>query len=157
MADLGQAVQAQIGDLPIVRVRLYARDGTIVYSTEPEETGHYVTYGVVREMLSGHWYWSAGSPAMTELTHQEEFAALNGKRLDRDLVASLIPVPTDGRRLEALIEVTQDVTPEMLGVARAQVAGMSGAILISTALLGGSLYLINRRQAIARVDQPRMD
>jgi len=155
IAQLGQAILAQVGDLPVVRVRLYAREGTIVFSTEPEETGQYVAHGAVREMVSGHWYWNAGSPAITELTHHGTFQALDGELLDCDLVASLVPIPTDGRRLEALLQVTQDVTPEVQRIATVQIGGIGGVILISAGLLGGTLFITDRRKAMARVDQSR--
>ncbi|MCJ7548715.1 MAG: hypothetical protein MUQ30_03430, partial [Anaerolineae bacterium] len=147
--ELGQTILTQVGDLPVVRVRLYAKEGPIIFSTEPEETGQFVTHGVVREMVSGRWYWSGGSPVITELTHHETFNALEGELLNRDLVASLIPIPADGRRLEALLQVTQDVTPEIQRIARTQMGGMGGAILISTVLLGGALFLMDRRKAMA--------
>jgi len=146
IAELGQAILAQVGDLPVVRVSLYTKKGTIVFSTEPEETEQYVTHGAVREMISGRWYWGGGSPAITELTHYETFRALDGELLDRDLVASLVPIPTDGRGLEALLQVTQDVTPEIRRVTRVQTGGMGSVILISTALLGGALFLMDRRR-----------
>jgi len=154
IAKLGQAILAQVGDLPVVRVSLYAKEGAIVFSTEPEETEQYVTHGVVREMISGQWYWRRGSPAITELTHHETFKALDGEVLDRDLVASLVPIPTDGRRLEALLEVTQDITPELQRITRVQMGGMGSVILISTGLLAG-LFLMDRRKVMARVSQSR--
>jgi hypothetical protein len=146
IAKLGQAILAQVGDLPVVRITLYAKEGTIVFSTEPEETGPYLTRGVVREMVSGQWYWRRGSPAITELTHHETFKALDGELLDRDLVASLVPIPTDGRRLEALLQITQDVTPEMQRITRVQMSGIGSVILISTGLLAGTLFLMDRRK-----------
>ena len=155
IAKLGQAILAQVGDLPVVRITLYAREGTIVFSTEPEETEQYVTHGVVREMVSGQWYWRRGSPAITELTHHDTFKALDGELLDRDLVASLVPIPTDGRGLEALLQVTQDATPEIQRITRVQMDGMGCVTLVSTALLGGALFLMDRRRAMARIGQSR--
>lgn len=155
VARLGQAILAQVGDLPVVRITLYAKEGAVVFSTEPEETGQYVTHGVVREMVSGQWYWRRESPAITELTHHETFKALDGELLDRDLVASLVPIPTGGRSLEALLQVTQDVTPGMQRISRVQMGGMGGVILISTALLGGALLMTDRRKATQRVGQSR--
>ena len=155
IAELGQAILAQVGDQPVVRITLYANEGTLIFSTEPEETGEYLTHGVVREMASGQWYWRRGSPAITELTHHETFKALDGEVLDRDLVASLVPIPTDGRGLEALLQVTQDVTPEMQRVTRVQLGGIGSVILVSTALLGSALCLMDRRKVMARASQSR--
>ena len=149
IAELGQAILAQVSDLPVVRVSLYTKRGAIVLSTQPEETEQYVTHGAVREMHSGRWYWSGGSPAITELTHYETFEALDAELLDRDLVASLVPIPTDGRELEALLQVTQDVTPELQRITRVQMGAMGSVFLVSTGLLGGTLFLMNRRKAIA--------
>jgi hypothetical protein len=106
-------------------------------------------------MVSGQWYWRRGSPAITELTHHETFKALDGELLDRDLVASLVPIPTDGRRLEALLQITQDVTPEIQRIARAQMGGIGSVFLVSTALLGGALFLMDRRRVMAPGGQYR--
>lgn len=152
-AKLGQAMLAQVGDLPVVRITLYAKEGSLVFSTESDETGQYLTHDVVREMVSGQWYWRRGSPAITELTHYDTYKALQGDLLDRDLVSSLVPIPTDGRRLEALIQITQDVTPETRRIARLQMRGMGSVILVSTALLGGTLLLADRRKARASFGQ----
>jgi len=149
IAGLGQAILAQVGDLPAVRVSLYTKQGTIVFSTEPGETEQYVPHGVVREMGSGRWYWSGGSPVITELTHHDTFRGIEGELADRDLVASLVPIPTNGRGLEALLQVTQDVTPELQRITRVQMRGMGSVILISTGLLAGALFLMDRRKAIA--------
>ncbi|MCD6285092.1 MAG: hypothetical protein J7M39_04165 [Anaerolineae bacterium] len=156
-AELRQAILAQVGDSPVVRVSLYAKEGTIIFSTTPEEIGQYVNHGVVREMVSGHWYWSGRSPAITELTHYETFKALDSELLDRDLVASLVPIPTVGPRLAALLQVTRDVTPQIQRIARAQLGGMGSVILVSTALLGSALFLMDRRKVVAPGGQSRKD
>jgi len=112
IAGLGQAILAQVGDLPAVRVSLYTKQGTIVFSTDT-------------------------------------FRGIEGELADRDLVASLVPIPTNGRGLEALLQVTQDVTPELQRITRVQMRGMGSVILISTGLLAGALFLMDRRKAIA--------
>ena len=129
-----QALQARVREamrgLKLVKLKIYDRSGLTVFSTDLAQVGEDKrdNPGLLRAL---------GGEVVSAITHRDRFDAMEGALVDRDLIASYVPVSgTAGVPVQAVFEVYGDVTQARQDEARAWrlVAG----VLLS--LLGG-LYL----------------
>lgn len=140
---LRQAILKQVEGQPVVRVSLYGEDGLIVFSTQTSEIGQYTTDREILDIVTRQRYWYTRSDTTTELTHHDTFDALDSTIERCDLVSSYMTVPS-GR---VVLEIYQDVTPSLRKIKRIQAIGIGTVTLISTLLLGFSLFSMRRKKA----------
>lgn len=132
---LDRTVRGEMRGLPVVKVKLYARDGVTAYSTDPAQIGENkggndgVLGALAGTVSSGH-------------THRHRFDAFDGVIADRDLVFTYVPVRRpDGGRIEAVLEVYADVTESRAQDRAAQwqvvglVLGLLGLLYVCLAVI----------------------
>ena len=151
-SGLREALLIPAGGLPVVRIRLYARDGLIAFSTDDAEMGSYATDEAIMDIVN--WRWYRDDPGVvTQLTHHDVFEGLDSTIRDCDLVSSAVAIPGDGRRTEVVLQVTQNITPGIQKIARAQMIGIGSGVLIATVLWVFVNGYIRRRQAPGLEDE----
>ncbi|MBL8701568.1 MAG: PAS-domain containing protein [Alphaproteobacteria bacterium] len=87
----------------IAKVKLYNREGRVIFSTTPDEVGSGASsYDGIEQAISGVRYGV--------LVHRPLFGAIGGELRDADIVASFFPFGLVENRIDAVIEVYTDVT-----------------------------------------------
>lgn len=115
----------------IVKVKVYAMDGTVAFSSEPAQIG---------DDQSGNAGFQAAldGRVVSQQIHRDQFNAFDSVIEDRDLVSSYVPVFKEGTRqeVEGVFEIYSDVTPLLQRIERTQ-----RAIVFGVTLILGALYL----------------
>mgnify|MGYP002143007750 CR=1 FL=1 len=135
LADPRQhALQARVREamrgLQLVKLKIYDRGGLTVFSTDLSQVGE-------NKRGNPGLLQALGGQVVSAITHRDRFDTLEGALVDRDLVASYVPVSgTPGGPAEAVFEVYGDVTVQRQDEASAWHL-VAGAVLS----LLGALYL----------------
>ena len=87
----------------ILKVKIYDLQGRVAFSSSPEQIG------ADQSGNAGFRAARNGSIA-SELTHRDTFDTFEGKREDRDLMSSYVPVRDSLGNIEAVFEIYSDVT-----------------------------------------------
>ena len=137
IAQLNTLVLRQTRGLSVAKVKIYNTRGKTVYSSEDKQIGEdkSANRGFVQAL--------GGQPA-SELTHRDTFSAFEQQIMNRDLLSSYVPVRSeDGRRVQAVFEIYDDITPLLAQVATTQQRIMGGVALV-LAMLYAVLFLLVR-------------
>ena len=135
--QLNALVMRQTRGLSVVKVKIYDPRGNTVYSSDAAQIGE--------DKSGNHGFALAlgGQPA-SELTHRDRFSAFEQEIVNRDLLSSYVPVRSeDGRRVQAVFEIYDDVTPLLAQVAATHRHIMGGVALV-LAILYAVLFLLVR-------------
>jgi len=133
---LHQSVAKSVAGLSVLKVKLYDLKGKTVYSSDPKQIGE------DKSNNAGYVSAISGEPT-SELTHRGTFSAFEQTMENLDVLSSYIPV-YQGRAVEAVFEIYDDVTPMLEQVKRTQMEIVAGLILV-LGVLYGVLFLIVRR------------
>ena len=114
-ADESQAMQASVAALmhetAVVKVKIYNRLGVTIFSTDPSQFGE--------SQLGNPGFKSAlAGEVRSDLSHRDSMATFDGVRPNIDLLASHVPISSEGRAVEGVFELFQDVTPFMTSYRR---------------------------------------
>jgi hypothetical protein len=90
IAELRQAVLAQMSGLSVVKVKVYNLDGLTVFSTQASQIGE------DKRNNAGFLAARYGNVA-SELTHRDTFSAFEQTIEDRDVFSSYIPIRPGGQ------------------------------------------------------------
>ena len=116
--------------LQLVKLKIYDRSGLTVFSTDLAQVGE-------DKRDNPGLLQALGGEVVSAITHRDRFDAMEGTLVDRDLIASYVPVSgVAGGPVQAVFEVYGDVTRARQDEAHAWRL-VAGAVL---SLLGG-LYL----------------
>ena len=107
-ADESQAMQASVSALmhgtAVVKIKISNRLGVTIFSTDPTQIGE--------SRLDNPGFKSAlGGTVLSDLTHRHSMDTFEGARSDIDLLASYVPISGEGKAVEGVFELYQDVTP----------------------------------------------
>lgn len=126
---LNGAVKALMRGTAVVKVKVYDINARTVFSTEAKQIGENKTdHPGFQAALSG--------VVASELTHRDTFGAFESVIVDRDVLASYIPIRRAGE-IEGVFEVYSDVT-ELLDA----IAKTTQELLLWLVVVLGILYLI---------------
>jgi hypothetical protein len=140
-----QLIVEQAGSLPVVRVKLYTREGLTVFSTTTDDIGQYSNDVASQEYYRGYF---DDDDDFAKLTHHDSFETLDGTIKDCDLVSSYDALPTRRYRPEGILEITQDVTPSLQSIKRNQAAIIGIGVFLVALLLGISAVLSGRTRSL---------
>jgi signal transduction histidine kinase len=130
-AQLRNAILDHMAGQSIVKVKVYAMDGTVAFSTESAQIGD--------DQGDNPGFQSAlAGRVVSQQIHRDQFNAFDGIIENRDMVSSYVPVFTNGSQaeVEGVFELYSDVTPLLDRIGQTQ-----RAILLSVTLILGALYL----------------
>ena len=131
-------VRDHMGDLEVLKVKIFTPSGLTVFSTELAQLG--------QSKITNLGFLSAmqGIPK-SELTHRDQFSAFDEVVEDRDVISSYVPVYIDGQKTPSgVFEVYSDVTPLFKKYEQETifVTALAAGLFI---VLWGGLFIIIRR------------
>ncbi len=126
-----QLIAKQADGQPVVKVKLYTREGLTVFSTTPDDIGQYSD-----DIASLRGYPEFDG---AKLAHYNSFEALGDTIKDCDLVSSYDAFPSNRYRPEGILEIYQDVTPSLQRIKRTQAIIIGTGVFLVTLLLGISI------------------
>ena len=112
--------------LEVLKVKVFLLDGTVAYSTDVSQIG-------VSLSARDHFVSAKQGTVSSVLLHRDVFQGIYGESVDRDLVASYVPILFD-QEIVGVLELYSDVTPTL--------ARIGDATLQLVALLVGLFGLL---------------
>ena len=137
-AELHRALQSLTRALPVLKVKIYSREGLTVYSSEESQIGK------DESTNRGFLIAAAGNQAASELTRRGRFSAFSGEVYDRTIVESYVAIRDEKGGVEGVFELYSDVSVLISRLENAQRRMILGVVVIFS-LLYGALFLIVRR------------
>jgi diguanylate cyclase (GGDEF)-like protein len=128
----------KIRGTPVVKVKIYNRDGVTVFSTDPAQIGeHHSDNPGVKGALAGQ--------IIDEIAYRNEIDSFHGTLSHRNLISSYTPIRSASTgEVEAVFEIYSDIT-ELLTDLRLSTWQILAAAMVSLTVLYILLYLIVRR------------
>jgi two-component system, cell cycle sensor histidine kinase PleC len=143
LAHFDAAVRAAMTGTRVAKVKLYDPAGRTVYSTDPKQIGQddFGNPGVLAAMQGGR---------LSHLSRRDDFDAVHGRLVDRDLFSSYLPVIGGSARPIGVFELYADVTEWSRRVnveLAAQLAVLASAFATVYALLLAAVVVGSRMVA----------
>lgn len=138
---LQESVVALMRNTAVIKVKIYNRLGTTVFSTEAGQVGE------SRLNNAGFRRAMNGSVA-SELTHRNTMDSFEGSLAEIDVLSSYIPIIGNDKAIEGVFELYQDVTPFMDQLRRSLWWVTAGVFLVFAALYLMQYLVVRRAQRI---------
>jgi diguanylate cyclase (GGDEF)-like protein len=136
-------VAALMRDTAVVKVKVYNRLGTVIFSTDPVQIGQNV-------LDSKNFRLAMNGEVSSELIRREATHARDSAPIRVDTLASYIPVRNEGKAVEGVLELYQDVTSFMSLLSRTLWWVTGGVIGIFGGLYLMQFLVVRRAQQILR-------
>jgi diguanylate cyclase (GGDEF)-like protein len=111
-SHLREALTTRLRDTTVLKIKLITLQGLTAFSTDLKQIG--------QDQSGDKGYVSAREGAVTsELTHHEQFDAIDGALINREVLSTFIPIYNrleDQKRIEGVIEVFLDATELVQGL-----------------------------------------
>ncbi len=145
VAELQEAVLAQMKGLSVVKVKVYNLEGLTVFSTDPSQIGG------DKSTNNGYIAARAGQVA-SELTHRDKFSAFEQVIEDRDVLSSYIPIQLDtsDQSVEGVFELYTDLTPLIQKIKHKQRNVIVDVTLVLTLLYAILFLIVGRADRIIK-------
>jgi len=142
ISDIRDMAIETMGGVPILKVKIYNWDGMLVFSTDTAEIGddHRKNTGFLA---------ARNGKSASKLTHKGTFNAFEQIVLNRDVLASYVPIRGANGSIEAVFEVYYDVTEILPSIKRAQLFQITLVIVAFLALYIIIAHLVRRRELAA--------
>ena len=139
--ELQSALDSLTRDLSVVKVKVYNRPGTTVFSTDPDQIGKAAgsNPGFITAMVGG---------TISEIVRRDTLNPFDQIVERRDLIQTYLPVHSDGGKVIGVFEVYSDITPLLARIASTQrgiVAGVAGILGLFYVLLVWLFWRIDKR------------
>ena len=148
--EMQASVTTLMRGMAVAKVKIYNRLGVTIFSTDPTQIGE--------SSLDNPGFKTALSgTVISDLTHRNRMDTFEGVRSDIDLLASYIPISSEGKAVEGVFELYQDVTPfmtsfrRMLWIVTAVVAGVFALLYLV------QLLVVRRAQGILHDQAERIE
>ena len=134
----------------VVKVKIYNRLGVTIFSTDPTQIGE-------NSLDNPGFKTALGGTVISDLTHRKHMDTFEGARSDIDLLASYIPIASEGKAAEGVFELYQDVTPfmtsfrQMLWIVTAVVTAVFAVLYLM------QLLVVRRAQGILHDQAERIE
>ena len=136
-------------DTAVIKVKLYNRIGSTVFSTDPAQIGE--------SKLENAGFRSAmNGVVLSELTHRNRIDSFEGARSKIDVLASYIPVGGPEGDIEGVFELYQDVTPFVAQLQRNQWLLTAGIVAVFASLYFMQFVVVRRAHGILREQEGRI-
>ncbi len=146
-APLAHALTTLMENTMVVRIKLYNRMGTVVYSTKTEQIGDpQENNGGVGAALAGK--------IMSNLIYRDTFNQFDGETEDDNLMSTYLPVRASPTQpVIGVFEIYTDVTPLVARNEDTEFIVLSGVGFILMALYLGLLLIVNRATKVIETQQ----
>ncbi len=147
-AQIHEAVVMLIKDLPVIRVKIYNLEGTVIFSTDPREIGG-------KKHVPGHRNEGAFEVArsgriVSKVSHHDEVNAFGRILRDRNVLESYLPVRQGDGPVEAVFELFSDVTALIQRVDEIQRDILLGLVAAFGLIYGGLFLVVLRGDTILK-------
>jgi two-component system cell cycle sensor histidine kinase PleC len=150
VAQLRTEIMTFIEDAPISRVKIFDRDGDIIFSTDPKQIGWNV------KDRPGFATAIAGA-VKNELARKNSFSLTESVTVDRDLMSSYIPIYRNGLGSEivGVFEVYDDVTLFLRDINRGIALQVAIVLLITLGVYLVLIWFVRRGDQLLRAEHGR--
>jgi diguanylate cyclase (GGDEF)-like protein len=136
-------------DTSVIRIKIYNRLGSTVFSTETEQIGE--------SRLDNPGFRAAISGTIaSELTHQNSIDSFEGTLAEVDVLSSYIPIRGKDHSVEGVFELYQNVTPFVSQLHRNMWLVTGGVALVFAALYLMQFLVVRRAQGILEDQEGRI-
>ncbi len=136
--ELEKEIRALMQDTTVVKVKIYSRHGTVVYSTQAGEIGD-------SQADNPGFIGAIGGTPVSEIVYRDTFNSFDRTTEEDNLLQTYIPIrasASDGVR--GVFEIYTDVNPLLAQSERMLFIILGGAVLVLT-MLYAALFLVVRR------------
>ena len=147
--QLHASVLELMRDTAVIRVKIYNRMGSTVFSTDAGQIGE------IRLDSPGFRAAINGAIA-SELTHRDSMDSFDGALAKVDVLASCIPVRGKDNSVEGVFELYQNVTPFVAQLQRNMWLVTGGVALVFAALYLMQFLVVRRAQGILEDQEGRI-
>ena len=138
MAEMQQAVFAQMKGLSVAKVKVFDLEGRTVFSTDAAQIG------ADKSQSSGFMAARAGE-VVSQLGHRDSFQSIQGQLKEPDLLSSYVPIVAGTEaEVQGVLELYSDVTPLMSQIYQTQRTILLGSFVILIGLYS-ALFLVIKR------------
>jgi len=139
---LEQALLQAMHDTAVQRIKVYNREGIVVYSTKSEQIGgEQENNGGFRAAIEGH--------IASKLIYRDTFNVFDQTTEDDNLIQTYLPVrAAPDKPILGVFEVYTGVSEMVVEVERAEITIVVGAVAVLLLLYGAMLVIVRRTEAI---------
>ena len=145
--DLAKAVYDLMRDTSVVKVKIYNRRGTVVFSTTASEIG--------REQPDNEGFIGAiGGKHVSEIVYRDSFNRFDRETEEDNLLQTYIPIrisPSDS--IYGVFEIYTDVNPLVAQNERMLFILLGGGALVLAVLYGALLLVVRRANGVIEAQQ----
>jgi two-component system, NarL family, sensor kinase len=135
---LASALTSLMHDTSVVRLKIYNRQGVVVYSTKPEQIGD-------AQENNGGFASAIAGKIKSNLIYRDTFNSFDRETEEDNLLATYVPVRSDPiSPIKGVIEIYTDVTPLVMRNERTVLIILVGIGLILMLLYIGLLVVVGR-------------
>jgi diguanylate cyclase (GGDEF)-like protein len=147
--NLQANVRELLRDTSVIRVKIYNRVGSTVFSTDAEQIGE--------SRLDNPGFRAAISGAVaSELTHRDRMDSFEGTLSEVDVLSSCIPIRGKDHAVEGVFELYQNVTPYVGQLRQNMWLVTGGVALVFAALYLMQFLVVRRAQGILEDQEGRI-
>lgn len=148
--EMQTRLAALMGGTGVARVTIYNRLGVTIFSTDVGQIG--------QSRLDSPGFRSALAGTVTSaLGHHDSMETLGGIRSNIDLLASYVPISSEGKAVDGVFELSQDVTAFMKPFRQALWLITAVAIAVFALLFFAQLLVVRRAQGILHDQAERIE
>jgi len=136
--EIQKAMKAASVGLPILKVKIYNRDGMTVFSSDRVEIGH--------DSRSNPSFASAAGKGLpvSRLAHRDQMTSFDGVVQNREVVESYLPIRQDDGRIRGIFELYSDVTALLDRINGSTRQLLIGLLVLFSGLYAALYYLVKR-------------
>ncbi len=145
LAAMHEEVVAQMQNTPVVKVKIYDRDGKTIFSTEATQIGE--------EKIGDEGVVSAlAGKVASELTYRDTYSSFENTIEHADLLSSYIPIRTKGLNgsVVGVFEVYSDVSSIVTLINRTQLLLTAAVVFVFVLVYGALVWAVGHSDRIIR-------
>src|SRR5512145_3239122 len=104
LVSLQQSVVGLMRNTAVIKVKIYNRLGTTVFSTDASQIGE-------NRLGNPAFRLAMNGTVLSELAHRNTMDSFEGRLAETDVLSSYIPIVGKDKSIEGVFELYQDVTP----------------------------------------------
>lgn len=149
LVRLQQAAVELMKGTSVVRIKVYNRIGSTIFSTDPGQIGE--------SRLDNSGFRAAiNGVVASELTHRDHIDTFEGAKSDVDLLSSYIPIVGKDKSIDGVFELYQNVTPFVEHLQRSLWWATAAVVLVFAALYFMQFLVVRRAQGILEDQEGRI-
>ncbi len=133
----------------VIKIKVYNRLGITVFSTDISQIGE-------NKLRNDGFKGAIGGVVTSNLTHRDTINAFEGALSNVDVLSSYIPITGEGKTIEGVFEIYQDVSPFIASLNHALWWVTAGLVSVLASLYFMQFLLVRRAQGILREQEDKI-